>query len=832
MARKNQKPAAKKTRKTGTLPEGKQHADPTKANNRPKKAPRVRGGEKPQSGTQQLQPVPVQGTLPKGMTPPSSLAVAAAPPAALPEKPATNRRKAIHDKEGKGLGVKPDPRDESEKAFDAADQASQLEEGLPVHTCTTPIKRTSRDRKVVEKIMGGLTAEEARAEVRREEQENPLSGGQGRPNGMPSDSASTNPVNPPTSQDAEGNASALTAKPPAPSVSRLSKALQAAAKPNGMVGGRQPTEEQRAILDAALAMNSRGVLVIEAGAGTGKTTTDVMLENVLPGNGQYTAFNSSLVKESKTKFKRAGCNTYHSLAFRAEGKRYAHRLEGKRMRSEQIAQILGIEDITLMIEGVKVKCPDCNEKGQQPNGVACAHCQNGYKIGKPSKRILSAGFLAGQVTGALRRFCQSADAEITGGHFRYIDGIDMPKDGNRVYANNEKVRDYLVPFAHKMWADAVDVEGQLPFSHDYYVKIWQLGKPVIAADYILVDESQDLPACFLDILQQQESLVILVGDSAQQIYEWRGAVNAMAAFPEAPRLFLSQSFRFGEAIASVANQILGCLQEPTPLRLKGLPSIPSRIEAVAQPRAILCRTNAAAIQHMLLALGEGRRPFLVGGGSDVIAFVEGAKALQEGRSTSHPDLACFGSWLEVEQYSQMEEGEELRLMVKLVNQFGADTIVTALRQMPEEQAADLVISTAHKSKGREWYTVKLASDFPTRSKSSDPDLRLLYVAATRAKLVLDISECPFFTGQDALPLEIVYAKPERPTEGLLPSAPAIAPKPTEFTWSKGRQGDWLIRGPAGAKGEVEVTRKDGSKAKKTLGSVVWEDGKVALYKPC
>lgn len=564
---------------------------------------------------------------------------------------------------------------------------------------------------------------------------------------------------------------------------------------------RKPTEEQEEVLrlgkDLARRADTlaRAIMVIEAGAGTGKTTTLKMLEDALPGRGQYTAFNKSLVDESKRKFSSASCDTTHALAFRAVGKSYAHRLGGSRVRSEQVARMLGLEDLAIEVE---------TSEG-------------------PKAKILPAALLAGQVSGAIRRFCQSADPEPVPSHFRRVDGIDVPGEPQ---VNNEKLREHLLPFARRMWADLSDPGGQMPFAHDHYVKVWQLGNPVISADYILLDEAQDTAPVVLDVLRQQQALVILVGDSAQQIYEWRGAVNAMAAFEGAPRLFLSQSFRFGPAVADVANRVLSCLSEPTPLRLKGLESIPSRVGPIANPTAILTRTNAAAVAHVLRAITEGRRPCLIGKQDDVIGFVEGALLLQQGRRTSNPELACFDSWTEVQAYAKLEEGEDLKVMVKLVDQFGAKEILAALRGMPREQDADLVVCTAHKSKGREWDRVKLAQDFPTRSKCGDPDLKLLYVAATRAKLELDLSECPFFTGQDALEIP----PPIHPDDVLGPRTAPTPSAPTSFTWSKGRQGDWLVRGPAGATGEVSVEAKDGRKATKRILSVVWQDGATALYK--
>ena len=461
-------------------------------------------------------------------------------------------------------------------------------------------------------------------------------------------------------------------------------------------------------------------------------------------------------------------------------------------------------------------------------------------FGSVSKR-LSPGYLASQVMGAIRRFCQSADPEVTADHFRYVDGIDMPTDeGRRGYSSNGLVRDYLLPFARKAWADLSDVNGTLPFSHDHYLKIWELGNPVIAADYILSDESQDVAPVVLSILKKQKCKIVFVGDSAQSIYEWRGAINAMADFPDAPRCMLSQSFRFGPAIAEVANAVLATLEEPTRLRLKGFEKIESRVEKTDDPTAILTRTNAVAVASLLGAIADGKRPFLVGGGSDTVAFVEAAQKLQNGESTSHPDLACFSSWGEVQEYVKQEDGDDLKLMVKIIDEFKPATLLNALRSMPaSEDLADLVICTAHKSKGREWDRVKLAADFPTKSKCCDSDRKLLYVAVTRAKLVLDVTSCPFFSGQDSLDIRSIRdryhsAVPSLVGQayinaGVVQESPSAAPAPTQFTWAS-KDGKWYVRGPKGKLSEtVSVVRKDGSSQQKRLIAIVQEFESATLY---
>ncbi|MDH2406059.1 UvrD-helicase domain-containing protein [Bradyrhizobium sp. SSUT18] len=67
----------------------------------------------------------------------------------------------------------------------------------------------------------------------------------------------------------------------------------------------------------------------------------------------------------------------------------------------------------------------------------------------------------------------------------------------------------------------------MPLGHDGYLKLWALSSHAIAADFILLDEAQDTNPVVLDVLRKQPAQMIYVGDKYQQIYEWRGAVNAM-----------------------------------------------------------------------------------------------------------------------------------------------------------------------------------------------------------------------------------------------------------------------------------------------------------------
>lgn len=222
------------------------------------------------------------------------------------------------------------------------------------------------------------------------------------------------------------------------------------------------------------------------------------------------------------------------------------------------------------------------------------------------------------------------------------------------------------------------------------------------------------------------------------IYQWRGAVNALERIEGAHRTFLTRSFRFGPAIAEAANLLLE--QLGAELRLSGCDR-PSRLAAVGVPDAVLHRSNAAAVATFMRLRNQGRAVHLVGGADDVVRFARAAQQLKDGRATEHPDLACFDSWNEVLDYvADDPQGDELALIVKLLEDFGIQIVVDALDGMIAEDSADVLVSTAHKAKGREWPKVRLGGDFPAELITEEEN-RLAYVAVTRAQDVLDPFAC-------------------------------------------------------------------------------------------
>ena len=223
----------------------------------------------------------------------------------------------------------------------------------------------------------------------------------------------------------------------------------------------------------------------------------------------------------------------------------------------------------------------------------------------------------------------------------------------------------------------------------------------------------------------------------------------MANFPADVRLPLAQSFRFGPAVADEANKWLGILHAG--LRLRGYDRINSAVTSSSAAGTVLCRTNAKAMSEAMNAMAAStRKVAITGGGREILALAEAAITLKAGTGTSHPELFAFRTWGEVQDYAENDPGgSDLQVLVKLIDDHGPETIIDAVRRLSDERYASLIISTAHKAKGREWDTVRIVEDFREPKKNpekpdelpkiSPPEAMLAYVAVTRAKLTLDRS---------------------------------------------------------------------------------------------
>lgn len=477
----------------------------------------------------------------------------------------------------------------------------------------------------------------------------------------------------------------------------------------------KPTKEQRAILDA---FEGDADIIIEAGAGTGKTTTLRMMAESQPEyTGLYVCFNKGVAQEASALFPRTvRCRTVHSLAY------------GYMMRSSRNQKLIGKlgSGFTNMDTLSKLMFGSAEPFIEVPNG------SNGTEVYGTSKLAL----LGLRV---IRGFCQSADETITLQHFY------RPKEIERAAWREAKelLGGSVVGAAVKAWADLIDpTRNVVRFTHDHYLKLWQLSHPTLDWGYILLDEAQDCSPVMSDVLLRQRVQRVAVGDPRQQLYAFTGAIDAMgelaASSPDHVRLRLTESWRFGPEIAQVANNVLTALS--TDMRLSGMAA--SSEVHVEEPEgappvsAVLVRTNSGGIAEALKCVEQELQPYMNVDVGYLLEFCKGAHVLKMGRRTTQADLAKFPTWgAFVKWMSESEEGQsEYGLITGLIEEHGSARLIELLERMEliEPQEADLVISTVHKAKGLEWDRVRVGADF-TDVTLDQNELMVLYVALTRAK---------------------------------------------------------------------------------------------------
>jgi superfamily I DNA/RNA helicase len=115
----------------------------------------------------------------------------------------------------------------------------------------------------------------------------------------------------------------------------------------------------------------------------------------------------------------------------------------------------------------------------------------------------------------------------------------------------------------------------------------------------------------LGLLERHKGARIVVGDKYQQLYQWRGAVNALSRMrSDSAELSLTRTFRFGAGAAEWANRVLEIMGEK--LRIMPAPhrttvSIEDKSVAID---ALLARSNAGHWTKQSMGSSEGAKSML------------------------------------------------------------------------------------------------------------------------------------------------------------------------------------------------------------------------------
>jgi len=463
-----------------------------------------------------------------------------------------------------------------------------------------------------------------------------------------------------------------------------------------------PTNEQLATIDA---FKNGGQVIISAYAGAGKTSTLQLIAESTSRRGLYLAFNNATAVEAGNRFPpNMRCMTTHSQALSLVRNQYS---SSKLFTSVTPRSLKALHSLKSQMIA-----------GQEIDGLGIAFLQ-----------LLT-----------VRAFCHSDDDKISldhvpndRGQLQKYEGYSLRQARLRIYED-----------AVKLWDRMLDSNDLTPLGHDGYLKLWSLQSPALDFDFILLDEAQDTNPCVMKVLAQQNCQVIYVGDPYQQIYEWRGAVNAMSSVNASIEARLSMTFRFGRELAEIATELLQNLGESAPLT--ALASKTTRLSASGQADVKIARKNATLIEQCLIHQENGDRVAFVGVREDLQKLISSVYELKDGKPAKHPDLAGFLNWEEVVAHAQLDEGADLVAFVSLVRKFGEGRLYGALKEaVDESDNPNIVLTSGHRSKGREWNSVEICDDFSDlvdeKGRISYSSGRLFYVAVTRAKkrLIVDPS---------------------------------------------------------------------------------------------
>ena len=455
----------------------------------------------------------------------------------------------------------------------------------------------------------------------------------------------------------------------------------------------QKTSEQEEII----ASNAQ-CLVVNAFAGTGKTTTLIDYAKLRPKDSfLYLAFNRAVKEDAMKKFpNNVRCVTTHGLAYRDFGVTYKDKLGQPKPAS--VAKMF-----------------KCNYQ------IANAACET------------------------VNNFLCSPDKKLD---------LELHLKGLNISDNNGDIAFYT---AKNLWEKMQDVSNPyVRMPHDGYLKLYQLSQPAINSKVIMVDEAQDSNMLVIDMISRQKSRQIYVGDQNQAIYGFRKAVDALEKVDADSRLFLTSSFRFGAGIASLATLLLrdwkGEMRD-----INGLGKTKTTFSVNENnPHAILARTNSGLFDAAIKALHSGNPFGYIGGYEGYrLDMIMDAYNLKKGiKQITDPTILLFPTYKELEVYADAVDDKELKMLIRVIEKY-SDDIPHLINQLKSKSVKnmtnkEIILTTAHKAKGMEFESVILLDDYSDlkvtindKGKEEEPDvedINILYVAATRAITNLKLNE--------------------------------------------------------------------------------------------
>lgn len=492
-----------------------------------------------------------------------------------------------------------------------------------------------------------------------------------------------------------------------------------------------PSKYQQAIFDYIA--HGNGHLVVEAAAGSGKTSTLVKSLDFIPTNKSVllAAFNRDIVHELEKRTKghdNVFVKTLHGLGLMILKKSFPH----EALKTEEFKYTSYIR-----------------------NNLDKISLINPYKLRKKG---------IGKYVDNIKKFVDFARFYLC----KTIEDLDFIEEryGIDTIADEKEAALKVMEWG-KRNLDTIDYTDMIWLPNALDLSVNEL-----RFDFIMVDECQDMNKAERELVLKcfkDGTRMMSVGDANQMLYSFAGgdpnSFNALKSIPNTICLPLSISYRCAKNIVNFAKKLVPTIEYNEKDNREGAILANVSLDAIKDGDMILCRNNAPLIQVYSEFLKMGKRAYIKGKdiGRNLKKLVIDTKqtdlnancrkdgvfarlyydlfmARNSLMEKSSIDKATAMNSIQIQNKLDMIQALEI-----LSNGITtADELVTKINGIfPKEETNDgISLSTIHKAKGLEANNVYIVckSLMPSKSAEKDWEVRqeynLMYVAYTRARNTL------------------------------------------------------------------------------------------------
>lgn len=483
-----------------------------------------------------------------------------------------------------------------------------------------------------------------------------------------------------------------------------------------------PSPEQSAFVEQVVETNDS--IVLEACAGSGKTTTLIMAVEQLKSSVAACAFNKRIADELAERMPNAVCRTMNSFGHRAWARQIGRRAK---------------------LESSKMYTIGNDHDKEAPYEVITA---------------------ARQLASKAKHFGIVPDGAVQGGHglvddtddawIELIDTFDIDTNGSEkdvIYW----AREFLRVSIEQAWQGIIDFDDQI-----YMTACWKA--PLDRYFTVIVDEAQDISAIQREMIRRMAPRIIAAGDRHQAIYGFRGAsFTSLDDFQQqfnSVTMPLTVSFRCPQAVVAEARNYVSHINAHESAPMGSVERAGEfDVRHLKRGCVILCRNNNPIISLAMRLLRDQIGCKVLG--RDIGANLKRLcdKFTNKGTNDDIRQLQ-----MELIKYMEREiskykaakrpgraatiEDKVLSLLAIAEHSDTVTALFARLDEMFDDKKGVITLSTIHKAKGFEWDRVLfldsglIPSKWAKTESQMQQETNLSYVAVTRAKNELIFIDSP------------------------------------------------------------------------------------------